>query len=1321
MATASAKKRYHVVLLIGQSNGSNNGDSKSWDDQNPVIAIRSPNTATGFIPQYAQGSLRETWRMAGEFPGGRTVDQLGQVVQGQWQEVNTRGRVIGGIHFPVFYNQAPHFATNDTYATGYPGSCEISFVENPVQSNYRFLTNHQIQEAQWNEVCTSISGDQVTVSAGSPTVANGDLVAFKAVSGGTLPVAISVQQVFQVRDVGVAGANKFEIDKWPQILTDPANAVVNATGGTPNYEVHKTGLGTITRQRTGTQHTAAGGVPGSGGITGRLYMSVYPPFIEPIPIIGERIEFPVTLGDASSVSGYSHTTSGPLLFRTRFGGLCDVGTSISTNARVRTPWFSATSLPRPVVLTVPAEELHHGRPILLSEPSGVAGTLGVGTNITYFGVSVQVDDRVVFGETPPVELTVGTVYFVVGVSQQNSTLQVSATKGGSAISCSASGLTATITVKVPSWASAGTVYYVSRLYPTEWPPTAATITLGSSSSQLLRLNGHDLLEHEELVLESGSSIPTQFTIGKSYFVRLVDANTVHLYDRESGGSIFTWTHSNAASLTFRRNEQLISCRISEQPGGPELVADANGVDGFSCGFRRSERFEGSLTGIQARCVSGTAANVGKRVKMTHIEYDVTNDVAYCHHEDEWPSAPTDGDVFVLEPPQVNGKDVSFDKWCEILPWCPFEGMASGGLVFSGLMSTGPAIPNSAGEVGLPIVTVSSPGDAIAFFTTDKRGILPNRVVSGRTYYVTSSAATAAFFSETYDGENFVPTGVTCTSVASNQVTAAGHLLTEDYPIAFYGDNMPAEITEATRYYAHVISGNVLEVRQYEGGSSLTLTPPSGTLDMVMYFPGSSETIVTCARPQSGRTNPFPPGFNYPGHVYLPELYQAFNGPGISGNGGSSLAWSWALRVQAYYGEDVLVIPLAFGGTSLGRKEVIPGGIIDGSATGIADLNGYGWLDLKQQISWSEKDNNGCYKRLVDVIDGVNLALERADAEAVIEGVCWIQAEEDSVYLALANAYQDNLHAFKATVRQMLKDAGWWSGSASKIPWMQPEPLESYGNYPETVRAAIQAETDADIYSRIVEAGDALEKLNDRYPLNSDTVHYSGYARNILGIRVFDSWRQIQRTGIDEISLCNLALSNIGEKPITSLDPPDGSAQSLLCSQYYQIALDTLLEAADWSFARRRVELVEAPANERDDIWAYAYSLPTDFLGVATILQSGVTESTILTNPDVLPVFELARDIQGNQILYTNEQSAILSYSARVADTTKFTRSFSIAFGWHLASMLAGPLVRGEKGIELARFCEQQAALYIGRAGSFDKNTQQRQTRDRPQAPWIAGR
>lgn len=1317
-----AKKRYRAVVVIGQSNGSNNGDAKSWDDENPVIAIRSANTNTGFIPQYAQGSATEKWRMAGEFPGGRTIDQLGQVVQGQWQEVNTRGRVIGGVHFPVFYNPSAYFSTNDTFANGYPGSCEISFVETPVQSTYRFLTNHQIQEAQWNEVCTSIAGDEVTVSAGSPTVANGDLVAFKAASGGTLPVAISVQQVFRVRDVGVAGANKFEIDKWPQILIDPANATVNATGGTPNYQVHRTSLGTITRQRTGTTHIAAGGCPGSSGTTGRLHMSVYPAFTDPIPVIGERIDFPITLGEAASVSGFSHTTAGPMLFRTRFGGLCDSGGSLSSNCRIRTPWVSATSLPRPVVVTVPAEDIYEGRPILLSEPSGFAGTLGAGANITYSGVAVQVDDRVVFGGFPPAELTVGTVYFVVSVSQQNSTMQVSATKGGSAISCSSTGgITATVTVKLPAWVNDTTVYYISRLYPTAWPPVAGTITLISSSSQLLRLDGHDLLEHEELVLESGSSIPSQFIVGKSYFVRLVDANTVHLYDRAAGGSIFTWTHSNAASLTFRRNEQLISCRISEQPGGPEIVATANGEDGFTCGFMRTVRFEGSLTGVTCRCVSGTAANVGKRVKLKHIEYDVPNDISYVYHDDEWPAAPTDADVFVFEPPPVNGKDVPWDQWCEILPWCPFEGLASGGLTFSGMLNTGPAIPNSSGEIGLPAVGVTSIGDAVAFYSTDARGILPNRMIPGQTYFVTQAAANAFFFSEEYDGSNFVPTGVTCTSVASNQITAAGHLLTEDYPIAFYGTNMPAEITEGARYYAHVISANVLEVRQYEGGSSLTLTPPSGTLDMALYFPGSTSSTVTCLRPQSGRSNPFPPGFNYPGHVYLLDRYQPFNGPGVSGIGGSALSWSWALKVAARTGEDVLVLNLAFGGTSLGRKEVIPGGILDGSATGIASVNGYAWVDLKQQICWSENDTNGCYQRLVDEVDGINLALERSNAEVVLEGICWIQAEEDSVYEALANSYQDHLHTFKATVRQMFKDKGWWSGSASKIPWMQPQPLESYGNFPEVVAAAIEAETDIDTYARVIEAGDALEKLHDLYNLNADTVHYSGRARNTLGIRVFEGVKEVQRTGLDEVALCNLALANIGEKPITSLDPPDGSAQSLLCAQYYQIALDTLLEAADWSFSRRRVELVEAPANERDDIWSYAYSLPADFLGVATILQAGVTDTTILTNPDLLPVFELARDIQGNQILYTNEQSAILAYSARVADTTKFTRSFSIAFGWHLASMLAGPLVRGEKGIEVARFCEQQAALYIGRAGSFDKNTQQRQIRDRPQAPWIAGR
>jgi len=58
-----------------------------------------------------------------------------------------------------------------------------------------------------------------------------------------------------------------------------------------------------------------------------------------------------------------------------------------------------------------------------------------------------------------------------------------------------------------------------------------------------------------------------------------------------------------------------------------------------------------------------------------------------------------------------------------------------------------------------------------------------------------------------------------------------------------------------------------------------------------------------------------------------------------------------------------------------------------------------------------------------------------------------------------------------------------------------------------------------------------------------------------------------------VDICNLALSHLGDSAtVSSIDPPEGSAQADLCARFFPIALASLLEAHSWGFATRRVAL-----------------------------------------------------------------------------------------------------------------------------------------------------
>ena len=55
----------------------------------------------------------------------------------------------------------------------------------------------------------------------------------------------------------------------------------------------------------------------------------------------------------------------------------------------------------------------------------------------------------------------------------------------------------------------------------------------------------------------------------------------------------------------------------------------------------------------------------------------------------------------------------------------------------------------------------------------------------------------------------------------------------------------------------------------------------------------------------------------------------------------------------------------------------------------------------------------------------------------------------------------------------------------------------------------------------------------------------------------------------EVDICNMALSFLGDRAtVTSINPPEGSAQAEHCARFYPMALNEMLAQARWSFATK---------------------------------------------------------------------------------------------------------------------------------------------------------
>ena len=198
----------------------------------------------------------------------------------------------------------------------------------------------------------------------------------------------------------------------------------------------------------------------------------------------------------------------------------------------------------------------------------------------------------------------------------------------------------------------------------------------------------------------------------------------------------------------------------------------------------------------------------------------------------------------------------------------------------------------------------------------------------------------------------------------------------------------------------------------------------------------------------------------------------------------------------------------------------------------------------------------------------------------------------------------------------------------------------------------------------------------------------------------------------EISICNLALSHLGdEATITSIDPPEGSAQAEHCAIFYPLARDSLLEMHSWKFSTRRVRLAELTDSAFN--WAKAYAEPNGALRILSVLE-GMDSSEASTKP-----FETIANESGVPMILTDQPAATALYTVVVTDTTKYSPLFVMALSWHLAGMLAGPIIKGEAGRAEGKRCAQMMQAYISQARVSDANQNYKPVDH--QVTWLTGR
>ena len=94
-------------------------------------------------------------------------------------------------------------------------------------------------------------------------------------------------------------------------------------------------------------------------------------------------------------------------------------------------------------------------------------------------------------------------------------------------------------------------------------------------------------------------------------------------------------------------------------------------------------------------------------------------------------------------------------------------------------------------------------------------------------------------------------------------------------------------------------------------------------------------------------------------------------------------------------------------------------------------------------------------------------------------------------------------------------------------------------------------------------------------------------------------------------------------------------------------------------------------------------------------------------------------VTGLSVLYTDQVSAVLRYSADTSNTGSFPPNFVMALSYYLASLLAGPIIKGDAGEQKSAEMLSLAERWKAQALLSDAN--QRRATVHQNVAWITKR
>ncbi|MBR4356232.1 MAG: hypothetical protein IKP96_06705 [Elusimicrobiaceae bacterium] len=146
--------------------------------------------------------------------------------------------------------------------------------------------------------------------------------------------------------------------------------------------------------------------------------------------------------------------------------------------------------------------------------------------------------------------------------------------------------------------------------------------------------------------------------------------------------------------------------------------------------------------------------------------------------------------------------------------------------------------------------------------------------------------------------------------------------------------------------------------------------------------------------------------------------------------------------------------------------------------------------------------------------------------------------------------------------------------------------------------------------------------------------------------------------ISKISICNLALAQLGQSPILSLEQENEKARRL--KLFYEPVRDEVLRTHNWAFAGvcEPLSLIEEQADSQG---RFVYKYPSDSLFIRRVFTAGCPRMVFQ---------EFFRRDLSCRVLVIPAKQAYAEYTRRIIDENLFDAAFIKSFSLALACDLA---------------------------------------------------